>query len=100
MKEQEEFVKAAVKSLHEGNPGYNVLIYHNQDSRYELSSDAVHDHYELPTLLGFTKGYEIFVFTSGSFDLAGDRGPSNWDFTRGCIKHNGKHVDFGDLKIN
>ncbi|KAK3343549.1 hypothetical protein B0T25DRAFT_584470 [Lasiosphaeria hispida] len=65
VKEQEQFVKEAVASLGEANPDYNVLIYHNQDSGYDLPG-AVHDHYE--PLLG-TKGYEVFVLTTGSFDL-------------------------------
>ena len=40
--------------------------------------DAVHYHQELDIGLGFTKGYEIWVFDSGTFSLAGDGGYVNW----------------------
>ena len=33
--------------------------------------------------MGFTKGYEIYVFDSGTFWLAGDGGYENWAYA-GC----------------
>jgi len=95
VKEEEDYVKSTLHSLQEANPHYNVLIYHDQKSRHELSSDAVHAHYELQHRVG-TKGYEIYVFSTDSFDRAGPGGYSNWGVS-GCFKVDGKHVDFGDI---
>jgi hypothetical protein len=55
----------------------NVLVYHNQDSGYDLY-DATHAHYELDIGLGFTQGYEVWVFDYGTFELVGDGGYANW----------------------
>lgn len=42
------------------------------------AADAFHSHFELGTVLSFTKGYEIWVFDYGTFSLAGDGGYENW----------------------
>jgi len=72
------FTQQMVQSLMQKYPGKNVLIFHNQDSIIALSADAVHSHFELGTVLSFTKGYEIWVFDYGTFSLAGDGGYENW----------------------
>ena len=55
--------------------------------------DAVHVHQELDIGLGFTQGYEIWVFDSGTFSRAGDGGFINWAFG-GCFTANGADVTF------
>ena len=55
--------------------------------------DAVHVHQELDIGLGFSQGYEIWVFDSGTFSRAGDGGFINWAFG-GCFSENGAHVTF------
>ena len=62
------------------------------------ASDAVHVHQELDLgkLLGFidlTQGYEIWVFDSGTFSLAGDGGYENWAFG-GCFTRADTEVNF------
>lgn len=59
------FTQQTVQNLLDAYPTKNVIVYHDQDSYYDLSPDAVHAHYELDLLLGFTKGYEIWVFDTG-----------------------------------
>lgn len=60
-----KFTQDTLDKLLDAYPNKNVIIYHDQDSYRDLSSDAVHAHYELDLLLGFTKGYEIWVFDTG-----------------------------------
>jgi hypothetical protein len=55
----------------------NVLVYHNQDSGYDLHS-ATHAHVEFDIIFGFSQGYEVWVFDYGTFELAGDGGYQNW----------------------
>jgi hypothetical protein len=55
----------------------NVLVYHNQDSGYNLYS-ATHAHVEFDIIFGFSQGYEVWVFDYGTFELAGDGGYQNW----------------------
>jgi len=77
------FTQHTVTSLWAQYPGKNILIFHNQNSLYHLSPDAVHLHYELDIGLGFTQGYEIWVFDYGTFSLAGDGGYENLAY-EGC----------------
>ena len=73
------FTVQTVENLRAEYPNKNVLVYHDQDSGYNLYN-AVHSHYELDLLLGFTNGYEIWIFDSGTFELAGARGYVNWAY--------------------
>ena len=55
--------------------------------------DAVHVHHELDIGLGFTQGYEIWVFDYGNFSRAGDGGFINWAY-EGCFTGQGADVTF------
>ncbi|KAK5654254.1 hypothetical protein OQA88_7429 [Cercophora sp. LCS_1] len=95
-KRQEEFVKSTVTELRNQYPSMNVIVYHNQDSRRNFN-DEYHWHQEVGIALGFTKGYEIFVFRSGTFDRAGDGGFINWGFS-GSYRQDGTHVEFYEIR--
>ncbi|KAK4449709.1 hypothetical protein QBC34DRAFT_404694 [Podospora aff. communis PSN243] len=94
---EEQFVKTALAELSRAYPEYNILIYHNQKSQYDFV-DYAHDHYELdlPSPAG-TKGYEIFVLTTGTFVRAGAAGWRNWGVS-GCYTRSDNVVVFGDRK--
>ena len=62
------------------------------------ATDAVHVHHEIDigNILGFyefTQGYEIWVFDSGTFSLAGDGGYENWAMG-GCYSKQDSDVTF------
>ncbi|KAK0622758.1 hypothetical protein B0T14DRAFT_601443 [Immersiella caudata] len=94
---EEQFVKTTLAELSRAYPKYNILIYHNQKSEYDFA-DYAHDHYELdlPSPAG-TKGYEIFVLTTGTFVRAGAAGWRNWGVS-GCYKRSDNVVVFGDRR--
>lgn len=69
-----------VTSLRNTYPNKNVIVYHDQDSQTNFVN-GVHSHQELNLPDGpETQGYEIYVFDSGTFTLAGDGGYLNWCF--------------------
>ncbi|ETI24373.1 hypothetical protein G647_03742 [Cladophialophora carrionii CBS 160.54] len=72
-----QFTRGIVSNLRDQYPTMNVLVYHNQDCGYDLY-DATHAHVEFDIALGFTKGYEVWVFDHGTFNLVGDGGYQNW----------------------
>ncbi|EXJ60763.1 hypothetical protein A1O7_04916 [Cladophialophora yegresii CBS 114405] len=72
-----QYTTGIVSTLRDLYPTMNVLVYHNQDCGYDLY-DATHAHVEFDIALGFTKGYEVWVFDHGTFNLVGDGGYSNW----------------------
>jgi len=90
---ESNFTQQTVISLGNQYPDKNRLIFHDQDSTYNLSPDAVHVHHELDIGLGFTYGYEIWVFDSGTFERAGDGGYINWAFA-GCFTQQDADVTF------
>lgn len=75
------FTQQTVADLAAQYPTYNILVYHDQDSGFEYVN-GYHQHVELELVdgLGTTKGYEVWVFESGTFSLAGDGGFENWCF--------------------
>lgn len=95
------FVQNSLAQLSQKYPAYNVLIFHDQTSKYSLQSKDpfVHAHYEFNVIsLGpvhiTTKGYEIILFDGpGWFELAGDGGWLNWGVT-GCYSGTRAHIDF------
>ncbi|KAK4442013.1 hypothetical protein QBC34DRAFT_456793 [Podospora aff. communis PSN243] len=89
---QEKFVLGTVEKLRNEYPSMNVIVYHNQGSRYTFYN-AYHYHQEVPIALSFTKGYEIWVFSHGTFERAGDGGYINWGFS-GRYSQNGNRVEF------
>jgi hypothetical protein len=90
---QRDFTTRTMASLERRYPQKNRLIFHNQDSITRLSPDAVHRHQELDLGLGFTKGYEIWVFDSGTFSLVGDGGFENWGYG-GCVSRQDYDLTF------
>ena len=92
---ENKWVGATVDELMKKNPGKNVLIFHDQRSKTQLQG-ASHNHYELDINFGKTKGYEIFLFDSGVFELAGDGGYLNVGYG-GCFNNKPRgnaHVEF------
>lgn len=88
-----DYVKSTRDQLAAKYPKKNILLFHNQKSVAKLNG-GTHTHSELPISFDRTKGYEIWVFDTGSFDLAGDGGELNWAFA-GCVTNrNGGHIDF------
>jgi hypothetical protein len=68
-------------------PDKNVIIYHNQDSTVDFQGGG-HNHFELSIgILGFTKGYETYVFDSGTFTRAGEGGFVNWSFAGNFVQN-------------
>ena len=87
------FTQKVVDDLVKKNPGKNVIIYHAQCSKTNFKNSQ-HQHVEVNLATAGTKGYEVHVFESGTFDLCGDGGYRNWAFT-GCVtKRDGGHVEF------
>jgi hypothetical protein len=76
-KAEGQFTQGTVANLRQQYPTMNVLVFHNQDCGYDLY-DATHAHVELDIGLGFTQGYEVWVFDHGTFNLVGDGGYQNW----------------------
>jgi hypothetical protein len=75
-----KWTKSSIVELHKQFPDKNVFIAH---TKYEYRNLQGWDkaHYELDTkCFGRTKGYDIFVFDSGEFELKGDGGWANWAF--------------------
>ena len=87
------FTQGVVDDLAKKNPGKNVIIFHAQCSKTNFKNSQ-HKHVEVNLATSGTKGYEILIFESGTFDLCGDGGFRNWAFS-GCVKsRNGGHVEF------
>ncbi len=81
---ESHFTQTTVSKLREHYPTMNVVVFHNQHSVTDFQGGN-HTHYELDigSILGIihrTQGYEIWVFDSGDFELAGDGGFINWCF--------------------
>lgn len=74
---ESKYTTGIVSTLREQYPTMNVLVYHDQDSGYNLYG-ATHAHVEMDIFAGFSQGYEVWVFDYGTFELAGDGGYSNW----------------------
>lgn len=89
---ENQFTQSTVQNLNSQYPNMNVMIYHDTDSKFNFPNGQ-HTHYELDIGLGFTEGYEIWVFEQGTFDKVGDGGYINWCFS-GNFNRNGNHVDF------
>jgi hypothetical protein len=93
-----QYTTGIVSSLRAQYPTMNVLVFHDQDSGYELYS-ATHAHVEFDIALGFTKGYEIWVFDYGWFELAGDGGYENWAIG-GSFDREDSYVTFYSMNGN
>ncbi|KAJ9612273.1 hypothetical protein H2200_003870 [Cladophialophora chaetospira] len=94
---ESNFTQTTVDKLRDHYPTMNVMVFHNQDS-YTDFNGGNHTHYELDigSILGIihrTQGYEIWVFDSGDFELAGDGGYVNWCFD-GDYDRKGNDVTF------
>lgn len=85
-KVQDEFTKGMLRQLQLEFPDKNVIIFHDQGSTADFVN-GVHEHHELDTGMGFTKGYETYVFDYGTFTLAGDGGFINWAFAGNYVKN-------------
>lgn len=90
------FTCGVVTQLREKFPDKNVIIYHDQDSIATFGG-ATHYHLEFDLKLGFTKGYEIYVFDYGTFVRAGDGGNNNWRMA-GNIERQDNKVKFWPVK--
>jgi hypothetical protein len=80
------YTQSTIYQQFSATPYKNVIVYHDQGSTWNFNN-WIHMHYELP--LGFagkTQGYEIYVFDSGNFTLAGDGGWINWAFIGNWIR--------------
>ena len=76
-----------IRQLNLEFPDKNVIIYHDQDSTINFEGGD-HDHFEFDIgVLGFTKGYETYVFDSGTFTRAGDGGFVNWSFAGNFVQN-------------
>lgn len=89
------FTQQTVDSLRSQYPTWNVLVFHDQDSTYDLYN-AYHEHFELELVdgLGTTKGYEVWVFQDGWFQLAGDGGYENWCYSGDYANGDDDYVEF------
>ncbi len=87
-----KFVQQTLDKLLQQFPKKNVVIFHDQRSKTSLQGGD-HKHYELSLELTWTKGYEIWVFDQGWFELGGDGGWRNVGYG-GCWKGSNAHVDF------
>ncbi|KAK8130524.1 hypothetical protein PG999_002904 [Apiospora kogelbergensis] len=96
-----EWVKETLIQLAKEAPGQNVLIYHDKKSEFSTTDKGARaEHYELDKFLG-TYGYEIKVFTMGSFKLHGDNNAKEWGYNAACKDEKksdfvGGHVEFCD----
>ena len=111
---ESNFTQQTIISLMNQYPDKNQLIFHNQDSTYSLgtfclicyrpflaeffSVNGTHVHHELDLGLGFTQGYEIWVFDYGNFSLAGDGGSENWA-AGGCLSGPSSDVIFTQIQV-
>ncbi|KAK8039518.1 hypothetical protein PG993_007929 [Apiospora rasikravindrae] len=91
-----KWVDETPNRLAAADSGRNVLVYHNQKSKYNLTS-ARHEHFELDKFAG-TYGYEICVFYSGSFTLEGSQNTKERGW-HGCKDDKrsdllGPHIEF------
>ncbi|KAK6348432.1 hypothetical protein TWF718_006226 [Orbilia javanica] len=72
------YPRELVGRLLEDYPGYNVAVFHNQNSGYYFVNGA-HSHHECKGgLFGTTQGYEAWVFECGYLHRYGDAGWENW----------------------
>lgn len=96
-----EWVKETLTRLAKEAPGQNLLIYHDKKSEFSTTDKGARaEHYELDKFLG-TYGYEIKVFTTGSFKLHGDNNAKEWGYSAACKDEKksdfvGGHVEFCD----
>src|SRR3569833_1906609 len=77
MDNENKFVDTMLDKTAAKYPNKNVLIFHNQASQLVDFTGSTHEHVELPLAFQRTKGYEILVFDTGRFKLAGDGGYLN-----------------------
>ena len=78
---ESDFTNNMVDSLYNSAPTANIMVCH--DCSFDLDPDALFTHYELDISagLGFTQGYDIAVFDSGTVQLNGDGGFINWCYS-------------------
>jgi hypothetical protein len=78
---ESDFTNNMVDSLYASAPTANIMVCH--DCSFDLDSGALFTHYELDISagLGFTQGYDIAVFDSGTVQLNGDGGYINWCYS-------------------
>jgi hypothetical protein len=92
-KVEREFTQYVVQNISNAVPKWNVMMYHDEDSTFDFHN-YTHRFTELKLhCFGKTQGYDIYVFESGTFTLAGDGGYENWAFY-GSFQQNGPQVTF------
>jgi hypothetical protein len=90
------FTQQMVRELRSKYPNKNVLIYHDQKSKFN-GVNVAHQHVECSLdFFTTTQGYEVDVFDSGTFTLVGDGGYINWCFD-GNYVHDGNSVTFNPI---
>jgi hypothetical protein len=93
------FTQALVAQLTRQYPDKNVVVYHDQDCKFN-GVNAVHQHVECNlSFFSTTQGYEVQIFDSGTFTLVGDGGYLNWCFG-GNYNRNGNFVQFNQISGN
>jgi hypothetical protein len=93
---EEAYTQALVAELISENPGRNVLMYHNKDSQFNSGNIVYRDYVECDIHFHMTQGYEVYVFDTGTFNLAGDGGYINWAFM-GNFERQGHFVQFNQI---
>lgn len=92
---QEAFTQMMVEELRLRYPAYNVLIVHPKHSRNLVNEH--HHHEELKLTSPRTKGYEVYIFESGTFNLEGDGGLINWCFGGRYERDGSSRVNFSKI---
>jgi hypothetical protein len=99
-KVERAFTQAVIGNLVGTLPNWNYIIYHNEDSQHNF----VNEHHNFTELslhcVGITKGYDIYVFDSGNFTLAGDGGFENWCLNGAYHRAPGSAFVYWDSKGN
>jgi hypothetical protein len=92
-KVEREFTQYVVQNISKTAPSWNVMMYHDEDSAVDFHN-YTHRFTELALhCFGKTQGYDVYVFESGTFTLAGDGGYENWAFY-GSFQQSGSQVTF------
>lgn len=93
-KQRAAYTQSTVQELRNKYPDKNVVVFHNQESTYDfVNGEHYHHEVDLRRSLG-TYGFEIWVFDSGTFHLAGDGGHMNWSFAGTFVRESDKDVTF------
>jgi hypothetical protein len=76
---RKKFAKYTIRAMRETYPSKNVVMFVDTRSKFNFKGEAVKARKDM--YLGMhTKGFDVWVFDEGTFQLSGDGGWERWGY--------------------